>query len=264
MRSSFQPGLVSVTFKQRTCEEVIQFAQAAQLKSIEWHGLNHVVHGDVDTARRIGQSTLAADLAVAAYGSYYVVGESESQGLQFATVLQTARELQAPMVRVWAGHLTPDEATLACRARIADEARRIADLAGQEEIGLVFEFHKGTLTQTGESCAALMEALDHANARAYWQPAPELDGSENLTQLRHVLPWLVGLHVFHWGPTDLDRHPLAQGESEWAKYLALASQHHNTLNALLEFVKGGTVTQFHADAATLHGLLASGASHDGL
>ena len=106
--------------------------------------------------------------------------------------------------------------------RIADEARRIADLAAQEEIRLVFEFHKDTLTQTGESCAALMEAVDHANARVYWQPAPELDVNENLAQLRCVLPWLVGLHVFHWRPTHMDRHPLAQGESDWAQYLALA------------------------------------------
>ena len=109
-----------------------------------------------------------------------------------------------------------------------------------------------------------MEAVDHANARAYWQPTPELDVNENLTQLRHVLPWLVGLHVFHWRPTHMDRHPLAQGESEWAQYLALASQHHDKLIALLEFVKDGAESQFHEDAATLHRVLASEALHDGL
>ena len=243
---------------------MIRLAQAAQLELIEWHGLNHVVHGDLDTARRIGQSTLDAGLGVAAYGSYYVVGESESQGLPFTTVLQTAKQLQAPMVRVWAGNLSPAEATSAYRTRIADETRRIADLAAEENIRLVLEFHNGSLTETGESCAALMEALDHANASAYWQPTPELNVNENLVQLRHVLPWLVGLHVFYWRPTHMDRHPLTQGESEWAQYLTLASQHHDRLTALLEFVKDGAKSQFHEDAATLHRLLASEALHDGL
>ncbi|MDB4516402.1 sugar phosphate isomerase/epimerase [Crocinitomicaceae bacterium] len=243
---------------------MIRLAQAAQLKLIEWHGLDHVVHGDLDTAARIGQSTRDAGLGVAAYGSYYVVGESESQGLPFATVLRTAKELQAPMVRVWAGNVSPDEATPAYRATIVAESRRIADLAAPEQIQLVFEFHKGSLTQTAESCVAMMDALDHENARVYWQPAPELDVSENLTQLSHVLPWLVGLHVFYWCPTDMDRHPLAQGASEWAQYIELASRHDDTLNALLEFVKGGEVSQFHEDAATLHRLLTSGASHDGI
>lgn len=243
---------------------MIQLAQPAQLELIEWHGLKHVVHGDLDAAGRIGQSTLDAGLGVAAYGSYYVIGESESQGLPFGTVLQTAKQLQAPMVRVWAGNLSPAEATSAYRARIADETRRIADLAAEENIKLVLEFHNGSLTETGESCAALMEAVDHANARAYWQPTPELDVNENLTQLRHVLPWLVGLHVFHWRPTHMDRHPLAQGESEWAQYLALASQHHDKLLALLEFVKDGAESQFHEDAATLHRVLAAEVLHDGL
>lgn len=260
----FQPGLVSVTFKQRTCAEVIRLAQAAQLKAIEWHGIAHVPHGDLETAGRIAQDTADAGLAVAPYGSYYVVGESESQGLSFASVLQTAKALQAPMVRVWAGSLSPDKATPAFRARIVDESRRIADLAGQQEIRLVFEFHADSLTETGESCAALMEALGHTNARVYWQPAPELDVDGNLSQLRLVLPWLVGLHVFHWRPTHMDRHPLARGESDWERYLELAGQNHDTLYALLEFVKEGAVPQFHKDAVVLHRMLESGASHDSL
>ena len=167
----FQPGLVSVTFKQLPCEDVIRLAQEAQLKVIEWHGVEHVPHGDLETAERVAQSTVDAGLAVATYGSYYVVGESEDKGLSFASVLQTAKALQAPMVRVWAGHLNPTDATPAYRSKIADETRRIADLAAQEDIKLVLEFHQDSLTQTGESCAALMEAVDHPNAYAYWQPS---------------------------------------------------------------------------------------------
>lgn len=243
---------------------MIALAQAAQLKAIEWHGLQHVPHGELEVAQRVAQSTLDAGLALAAYGSYYVVGESEEQGLAFAAVLQTAKALRAPMVRVWAGSHGPGEATLQSRTRIVDEAKRIADLAAEEKIKLVFEFHRDTLTETGASCAALLEAVDHFNAQTYWQPAPELDVTQNLAQLRQVSPWLVGLHVFHWRPTHRDRHPLAEGESEWAQYLAAARQRHDNLDVMLEFVKDGAEAQFYEDAAALRGLLAGEASRDGL
>lgn len=250
-----QPGLVSVTFKHKSCEDVIQYAQMADLKAIEWHGENHVPHGDLETARRIRQSTLDAGLSVAAYGSYYVVGKSESMGLPFVKVLETAEALGAPMIRVWAGDKNPDETPDQIRKQILEETCRIADLATEKNIKVIFEFHKGTLTQTGESCAALLNDLDHSNIGTYWQPLAGVDVLSNLDHLRCVLPWLVGLHVFHWGPTDYDRHALAQGESDWAEYLAVAGQRSGNLNVLIEFVKENSAEQLREDAITLHRLL---------
>lgn len=252
---TLQPGLVSVTFKQKPFAEVIELARMAELNVIEWHGIDHVPHGDLETARRVGQSTRAAGLEVAVYGSYYVVGESEGLGLPFTTVLDTAEALGAPMIRVWAGDRSPDKAPSITPADVADEIRRIADQAAEKQIKIVFEFHPWTLTETGESSAALMETVDHANVGLYWQPHPNMDGRQNLDQLKRVLPWLMGLHVFHWYPTDRERHPLAQGEAEWLQYLAVARECRREMNAMLEFVRNDSVAQFQQDAATLHQLL---------
>lgn len=250
-----QPGLVSVTFKDRPFEEVIHRAQRGGLECIEWHGLNHVPHGDLETARRVGESTRSAGLHLAPYGSYYVIGRSEESDLSFDSVLQTARALGTTMIRVWAGDKNPDDTSDAARKHIVAEARRIANLAAEQRIKLVLEFHENSLTQTGQSCAALLHEIDHPNVSTYWQPAPGLEVSANLTELKLILPWLVGLHVFHWTPTHLDRHPLANGEPDWTEYLALATQHTSADYALLEFVKGDTPEQFDEDAATLHQLL---------
>ena len=253
-----KPGLVSVTFVDSPYQDVIRYACQARLTSIEWHGRTHVPHGDLQAAHRVGQSTRAAGLAVAAYGSYYVVGQSEGMGLSFSTVLQTAEALDTSMIRVWAGSQNPDETLQSDRARMVEDARRIADLATERGIKIVFEFHNNSMTQTGASCAALLTDVDHPNVGTYWQPMPEWDVNQNLAELRQVLPWVWGLHVFHWGPTHMDRHALAQGEAEWAQYLATVSARHGTFNALLEFAKGGSVEQFNEDAATLHRLLAHG------
>ena len=47
-------------------------------------------HGNLVRAREVRQLTLDAGLTVAAYGSYYKVNKSETDGLRFATVLETA------------------------------------------------------------------------------------------------------------------------------------------------------------------------------
>lgn len=250
-----QSGLVSVTFKSLPFEEVIHHAQRGGLECIEWHGLNHVPHGELETARLVGEATRRAGLQPAAYGSYYVVGKSEASGLPFETVLQTAEALGTTMLRVWAGDRNPNETSETARQHIVVETRRIADLAAAKQIKLVLEFHENSLTQTGPSCAALLRDVNHPNVSTYWQPAPQLDRAGNLEGLRLVLPWLAGLHVFHWTPTHLDRHPLAEGEPDWAAYLAVAGTCPDANHALLEFVKGDTPEQFNEDAATLHRLL---------
>ena len=180
------------------------------------------------------------------------------RGVTADAAIDLAEALGTSMIRVWAGSQNPDETLQSDRARMVEEARRIADLATERGIKIVFEFHNNSMTQTGASCAALLTDVDHPDVGTYWQPMPELDVNQNLAELRRVLPWVWGLHVFHWGPTHMDRHALALGEAEWAQYLATVSARHGTFNALLEFVKGGAVEQFNEDAATLHRLLAQG------
>lgn len=250
-----RPGLVSVTFRDSSWREVIERAKSGGLETIEWHGQAHVPHGDLDTAERVGQATRDEGLQIAAYGSYYVLGSSEDDGLSFVKALRTTKMLGAPMIRVWAGQANPEATSAKARAVVSDQARWAADRSAQEGIELVLEFHPNTLTETGDSCRALIETIDHPNVSTYWQPDPRLDPDRNLAQLQRILPWLAGLHVFHWGPTDKDRHPLADGRSDWAAYLALARRCARPLCALLEFVKGGEIAQFQEDAATLHDLL---------
>ena len=96
-------GLCSVTFRKLPAAEVVELVVRAGLDGIEWGGDVHVLHGEIDLAREVGEMTLAKGLEIPSYGSYYRVAESEKQGLTFDTVLQTAVALGAPLIRVWAG-----------------------------------------------------------------------------------------------------------------------------------------------------------------
>ncbi|MET0262082.1 MAG: sugar phosphate isomerase/epimerase, partial [Rariglobus sp.] len=72
------PGLVSVTFRKLSPNEVAGLVKKAGLKGIEWGGDIHVPHGDLARAREVRELTLEHGLKTAAYGSYYRAGQSES------------------------------------------------------------------------------------------------------------------------------------------------------------------------------------------
>lgn len=243
-----EAGLVSITFRPLPPEQIIELVGRAGLTAIEWGGDVHVPHGDVALARQVGRWTRDAGLKVAAYGSYYRVGHAEP--VPFEQVLATAVELGAPRIRVWPGKVGSAEADEPYRGRVVSDARRIAEAAAGAEIGVVFEYHAHTLTDTKESARGLLEAVDHPNVGSYWQPPRHLSKQQCLAGLEAVLPWLAGLHVFQWRPETGERRPLAEGADVWPDYLAKAAS-AGRLPALLEFVRNDDPQAFLRDAAVL-------------
>lgn len=249
------PGLVSVTFRGLSPREIVVLVAQALLAGIEWGGDVHVPPGDLARASEVGRMTCDAGLAVAAYGSYYVVGQSEDDGLSFAWVLDTAIALGAPLIRVWAGNRGAADADEAYRRRVAEEACRIAEHAADAGIAVAFEFHYGTLTDSTASAAALLAATTHAQVRCYWQPPVGWTPAECLAALHAVLPYLANLHVYHWN-TSSDRRPLVEGAEEWQSYFTtVAASRRTPCWALLEFVRDDEPNHFLTDARALLHLL---------
>jgi len=245
-------GLVSITFRQLTPQQIVELVSQANLDSIEWGGDIHVPHGDIACANEVRQMTEAAGLATAAYGSYYRVAQSEADGLAFESVLETAVALGAPLIRVWPGARGSAAADAAYRDLVADESRRIAELAQQAGIVVAYEYHGGTLTDTPASARALLEQVAHPNLRTLWQPNGTDVVAEQLDGLHQVIDWLTNVHVFHWARAEdgsAKRLPLADGAAAWRDYFdAMAGRE---FAALIEFVEGDEPEQFLRDAAVL-------------
>jgi 3-dehydroshikimate dehydratase len=253
-QNMFQSGLVSITFRKLQPAEIVRLVSEAGLEGIEWGGDVHVPHGDMKAAREVRRLTEDAGLTVAAYGSYYRVGHSEDDGLKFEHVLETAVELSAPLVRVWAGNKGSTDVDIDFRKRVVSESRRIADIAATAGVIVAYEFHGGTLTDTTASARSLLEEVTHPNLKTLWQPNGSPDVDERLGGLLHILPWLTNLHVFQWEPAasgENDKRPLAEGEKAWSEYLALAATTGRKHWALLEFVRDDAPEAFLRDAHTL-------------
>jgi 3-dehydroshikimate dehydratase len=246
-----RPGLVSITFRALSPAEIIGLTRETGLEGVEWGGDVHVPHGDEKSAGEVGRLTRDAGLQVAAYGSYYKVGKSETDGLSFEAVLASAKALGAPTIRVWAGPKGSEESDETLRTQVEEDLRRIATRAAAEDITISLEYHNGTLTDTLESTVALLQKVNHPAVRTYWQPEHGRPTEEGVQQLLTLAAWLTHLHVFHWWPTPAERWPLADGAARWREFLQTAAELKGDRFVMLEFVQNDDPTQFRKDAATL-------------
>lgn len=246
-------GLVSVTFRHLNPEEIIALARMAGLHGIEWSGDKHVPHGDVECAEKVLKLTENAGLKVAAYGSYYRVGEQND--FTFDQVLKTAIALKAPVIRIWAGQRGSSEASEMFWNNVVEETINIANAARAENIRIAFEFHNNTLTDTNESCLKLLKKTDQGYVSAYWQPSQNMNINERLYGLKAILPWLSHIHVYHW--ENKQRRPLYEGLNEWVRYMSVIQQADADRYAMLEFVKDNSIENFFQDAKILKRLLAN-------
>jgi len=252
------PGLVSVTFRQLTPRQIIDLVQQTRLECIEWGGDIHVPHGDVHKARQVGEMTKAAGLRVSSYGSYYRVWPREP--VPFDLVLETAVALGAPVIRVWAGKLGSAQAGEDHWKHVIRESREIARKADQEGIGVAFEYHPNTLTDTQTSALRLLREADHPNLFSYWQAPVNETHSECLAGINSILPWLWNLHVYAWkaappGQEQASRLALVEAERAWIDYFQCAAATGQEHDALLEFVKDDSPELFLQDADELLRLL---------
>jgi sugar phosphate isomerase/epimerase len=245
-------GLVSITFRKLAPAEIVDLVVEAGLKGIEWGGDIHVPHGNLDVARQVGTMTRDAGLQVSSYGSYYHAAASEGDGLSFEKVLTTAKELQAPLIRVWAGSRGSVEADSSYRQAVAADLRRAGEESARAGMVLALECHGKTLTDTIDSSLRLIGEVNHPNVKLYWQPTLGSEAAQGLADLKRSLPYLTHVHMFHWKPgITLDRRPLAEGEAVWRQYLELVRTTGRDHWVLLEFVKDDSPAQFLEDAAAL-------------
>ena len=256
-RQEGRAGLVTVTFRRLSPEEIIGVAREAGLSVLEWGGDVHVPAGETKRAREVAALTRAAGLETLCYGSYYRVGhEGEGGHPPWSDVLATAVALGAPSIRVWAGTRGSGGAGDAYFARVRDDANRVADLAAGQGVRIAFEFHDGTLNDNADAAARLLEALPHPNIDTLWQPLVSLDAGQRDRSLQVVLPRLAHVHAFHWLPGDpIDRRPLSEGAALWETWLAAMRAAGRRPDCLLEFVRGDDPAVLTGEAGVLRKLI---------
>ncbi len=81
-------------------------------------------------------------LKITSCGSYYIVGNKNN--IPFKAIIDTAIELHAPTIRVWAGNRGSANADTKYRELIIRESQRIADIAARAGMTVSYEFHESS------------------------------------------------------------------------------------------------------------------------
>lgn len=240
------PGLVSVTFRQKSIGEICEICRAAGLSAVEWGGDVHVPPENIAAAGEARRLSREYGLEICSYGSYWCAGDGRDA---FLRNLEAAEELGAPVIRVWWGRTGSAETAESVRREWMEEMRVACREAKKVELQVAPEFHPGTLTDTPGSLERLLrETADIPNLRYYWQPRWDWPEETRLETLDELLPRLARMHVFTWrhGP-QVERLPLAEGADFWKKVLQKAPDTY----ALMEFVREDDQRALMEDAAAL-------------
>ena len=246
------PGLVSITYRQCSPEQIIALCRDNNLSAVEWGGDVHVPHGDLETAVKVAGMTRAAGLCMPSYGTYYKAGAyGDDSRAEFEKILRTANALGTPSLRLWAGSKNSEDITKDERDILIRELRDCADLAAEHGKIITFERHNGTLTNRASSALAMIEEIGRENVRTHWQPSQFLTHEENCTGLSLLLPYIDCVHVFAWEGKNSQRFTLAAHRDRWADYLSILKGAGQDIYLLMEFTPNNDPAELKTEAETL-------------
>lgn len=246
-------GLVSISFRGNSADELLKLCKEANLGYIEWGSDVHCPCGMTELAKELGDKTRNAGLIPYCYGSYFRIGITDNS--EFESYCLTAKALGAKCIRVWAYNKKYDDCTDEEITHAESCAKEIFEIAKKHNLCINFEYHRNCLTETKDGAARLFDSVPKENLKIHWQPNPEITAEDNLKELMS-LPNVDIVHVFAWtreGNNDV-RHPLYNHGITWKDYISLAKEKNPDCIFELEFFKNDSFEQCLEDAKVLHEL----------
>lgn len=240
-------GLVSISFRGNTVDEILDACVKTGLTVIEWGSDVHAPVGDLEKAKEVGEKTRAAGLSCAAYGAYYKIGCDMTDFEEYA---KTAKALGTDVIRIWGGWHGSLEITPEAREKLVAETKEICRIGRDYGMTLAFECHHGTITDDPEYALAFLADVGADNLKMYWQPNQFKTFEENLRAAKLLKPTVVNVHVFHWDAEN--RYSMAEGVADWQQYTAVFKDGDHAF--MLEFMPDNDIATLPREAAVLHTL----------
>lgn len=237
-------GLVSVSFRKHTPEEILHAMGQCGLKFVEWGSDIHAPCTNLDKVKSIAMAQAAAGITCCSYGTYFRLGENKPEEL--VDYIKAAKILGTNILRLWCGNVGSQSCTEQQREALYADCRKAAEIAGAYGVILCMECHNGTLTDRKESALALMQAVDSPAFRMYWQPNQLRTEQENLAYAKLLNPYIVHVHAFNW--TCNERFPLAEAYEQWQNYRKVLPA---GATMLLEFMPDDRIESLKAEADAL-------------
>lgn len=241
-------GLCSVTLRGLPVDPIVDLVAKAGLTSVEWGGDVHVPLGDLAAAGRAAKATEEAGLRVASYGSYFRAGVHRLA--DFGPVLDCARTLGAPRIRIWAGDTSSMRTTRERRREVVETIQAAAGRAAAVDIELAVEYHSGTLADGSSSTEQLLDEVDRPNVFTYWRSPIGATKERAFRSLERLLPKVAAVHVFTGHPGQA-RCPMSEYAELWAGVVDRLGTEGRPVDVFLEFVPNNDAAALRRESSNL-------------
>lgn len=244
----FQSGLVSISFRSLSPQQIVSLCKEAGLSAIEWGSDVHAPCSDRERLHEIVTLQALEGISCSSYGTYFKLGVHDTTELH--DYISAAKILGTDILRLWCGEKNFEDLSAEERKHILDEAKKAAAIAEAEDVTLCMECHNNTFTNCLEGALTLMNTVDSPALRMYWQPNQFRTDAVNFEYARQIAPYTKHIHVFQW--KEKEKFPLEDGVALWEKYL---SYFDGTQTLLLEFMPDNKPESLVREAETLHRLI---------
>ncbi|MBO5935366.1 MAG: sugar phosphate isomerase/epimerase [Clostridia bacterium] len=161
----FNLGLCSVTFRNKTAEEVIDLAKKAGIGYIEWGGDIHV--RSTDDAKKVKALCDESGIKICSYGSYF--NSAEFNENKWDEICRIAKEMNAEHIRIWLGKKDSEITSEAEYKKLVANTQKMCDIAAQYSLIVCPECHDNTFNNNTDSILRFIGDLQKDNFKTYFQ-----------------------------------------------------------------------------------------------
>jgi len=242
--ANFKCGIVSVSFRSLSADEIIKAVKDAGLDCIEWGSDVHAPCDDAEAISHIVELQNEYGITCSSYGTYFRFQKNDISELPL--YIKAAKALGTNILRLWCGIKGSQSYTEEEKKELFALCRESAAMAEKEGVYLCMECHSGTYTDTLNSALELMEEIDSPHFRMFWQINQLKDFDYNIEYAKKIKPYTYNLHVFYFeGDVKV---PIEKGKDEWHKYLEVFG---GDRALLLEFLFDNNIASLPSEAKTL-------------
>lgn len=163
--SLIKTGLASVTFRNKSIEEIVSLCRDAGIGYIEWGADVHVK--TADDAKKAKMLCDDAGITIPSYGSYYRVGSGD--GDEWLTLCENAKLMGARSIRVWLGSKNSEDTSEKEYATLLEDLKKICEKAAEYELLVCPECHDYTFNNDTSAFLKISRDLNMPKFKTYFQ-----------------------------------------------------------------------------------------------
>lgn len=247
-KRKYKLGLVSVSFRQHSPQEILDAVKAAGLSCIEWGSDVHAPCRDIERLQKIAEMQKEYGVFCSSYGTYFRLGETPIEEL--SDYIAAAKALGTDILRLWCTRKSGNDMTSEERNDLLGVCRAVAKIAEERGVTLCLECHKKTFTENPDDAVWLMQSVNLPSFRMYWQPFQWQSSEQNVENAKKISPYAEHIHVFNWKGSE--KLPLTDAVSDWQEYIKAFS---TPRTLLLEFMPNGTIEELVQEAESLRTII---------